>query len=56
MLNIQIPQYLGNLINGVYNLLQSNVKDYYGTLYKQSLKLINLYLAQSILPFSYIYW
>ena len=55
-LNIQIPQDLGNLINGVYKMLQSNVKDYYESLYRPSLKLINLYLAQSILTFSYIYW
>lgn len=56
VLNIQIPQDLGNLINGVYAMLQSNAKDYYESLYKPSLKLINLYLAQSVLTFSYIYW
>jgi len=36
-------------------MLQSNVKDYYESIYKPSLKLINLYLAQSLFTFSYIY-
>ena len=36
-------------------MLQSNLKDYYESIYKPSLKLINLYLAQSIFTFSYIY-
>ncbi|CAF0785116.1 unnamed protein product [Brachionus calyciflorus] len=55
MLNIQIPQDLGNLINGVYELLKSNVTDYYDSIYKPSLNLIKLYLAQSVFTFSYIY-
>jgi ATP-binding cassette, subfamily B (MDR/TAP), member 8 len=55
VLNIQIPQDLGHLVNGVYKMLQSNVKDYYESIYKPSLKLINLYLAQSLFTFSYIY-
>ena len=56
LLNIQIPQDLGSLINGVYSMLQSNVKDYYEAIYKPSLNLIKLYVAQSVLTFSYIYW
>jgi ATP-binding cassette subfamily B (MDR/TAP) protein 8 len=55
ILNIQIPQDLGNLINGVYKMLQSNVNDYYETIYKPSFNLIKLYLAQSFFTFSYIY-
>jgi ATP-binding cassette, subfamily B (MDR/TAP), member 8 len=55
VLNIQLPQDLGHLVNGVYKMLQSNVKDYYESIYKPSLKLINLYLAQSLFTFSYIY-
>lgn len=55
MLNIQIPQDLGALINGVYELLKSNATNYFDTLYKPSLNLIKLYLAQSLFTFSYIY-
>nr|QUF59443.1 ATP-binding cassette transporter Abcb8 [Brachionus angularis] len=55
VLNIQIPSDLGNLINGVYQLIQSNVNDYYESIYKPSLSLIKLYLAQSLFTFSYIY-
>ncbi len=54
-LNIQIPQDLGNLINGVYEMLKSEAKNSYETIYKPSLNLIQLYLAQSFFTFSYIY-
>lgn len=55
VLNIQIPQDLGNLINGVYEMLKSNAVDSYETLYKPAFNLIKLYLAQSVFTFSYIY-
>lgn len=54
MLNIQIPQDLGNLINSVYDMLKSNVTNY-ESLYKPAFNLIKLYIAQSIFTFSYIY-
>ena len=55
MLNISIPQDLGKLINGVYEMLKSDVKDYTQSIYKPSLDLIKLYFAQSAFTFSYIY-
>ena len=54
-LNIQIPQDLGNLINGVYEMLKSDVKDYSTSIYSSSMNLIKLYFAQSFFTFSYIY-
>nr|QNH67936.1 ATP-binding cassette transporter subfamily B member 8 [Brachionus plicatilis] len=54
MLNIQIPQDLGNLINSVYEMLKSNVANY-ESLYKPALSLIKLYIVQSLFTFSYIY-
>ena len=54
MLNIQIPQDLGNLINSVYDMIKSNTIDY-GSFYKPAINLIKLYIAQSIFTFSYIY-
>ena len=36
--------------------MQSNLKDYYESIYKPSLKLINLYVSQSFFTFSYIYF
>lgn len=56
VLNIQIPQDLGTLINGVYKMLQSNVTDFSEALYQPALNLIKLYLAQSAFTFSYIYF
>jgi len=52
ILNIQIPTDLGQLINGVYKMLQSNANDMYETIYKPSLNLIKLYLSQSFFTFS----
>lgn len=56
ILNIQIPQDLGELINGVYKILQSNVTDFSEIVYKPAFNLIKLYLAQSSFTFSYIYF
>nr|APD26531.1 ATP-binding cassette transporter subfamily B member 8 protein [Brachionus koreanus] len=54
VLNIQIPQDLGNLINSVYDMLKSNETNY-ESLYKPAFNLIKLYIAQSVFTFSYIY-
>jgi ABC-type multidrug transport system fused ATPase/permease subunit len=56
VLNIQIPTDLGNLVNGVYSMLKNNTTDFYQALYKPSLELIKLYVAQSLFTFSYIYF
>lgn len=56
VLNIQIPQDLGNLINAVYKMLKSNVIEFSDSLYTPALNLIKLYLAQSAFTFSYIYF
>lgn len=55
VLNIRIPQELGDMINGVYQILQSNVSNFNETVYKPSVKLLSLYLTQSVFTFSYIY-
>ena len=57
-MNIQIPQDLGTLINGVYGMLQqqTNVaaRDLYSNIYAPSINLLKLYVAQSFFTFSYI--
>ena len=56
ILNIQIPQDLGNMINSVYKMLKSDLAKYdFSEMYKPTLNLIKLYLLQSTFTFSYIY-
>jgi ABC-type multidrug transport system fused ATPase/permease subunit len=56
ILNIQIPQDLGNMINSVYNMLKSDSAEYdFSSMYKPALDLIKLYILQSTFTFSYIY-
>jgi ATP-binding cassette subfamily B (MDR/TAP) protein 8 len=56
VLNIQIPQDLGSLINGVYAMLKANVIEFSDSVYIPAFNLIKLYLAQSAFTFSYIYF
>lgn len=59
LLNIQIPQDLGNLINGVYEMLKENtsttMQHLSDKLMQPAMSLIKLYVAQSAFTFVYIY-
>ncbi len=56
LLNIQIPQELGKMINTVYDILKSDSHEYdFSVMLKPTLDLIKLYILQSTFTFSYIY-